>query len=154
VDVNTDDLSAFLNLAWQNASEAANSLSEQLLAEQQKALALIASGSVSSVGKNSANQSYGQYGPGNLTQRQITNIFTTLIRYYQVIKDKIACLAAHVVPPVDMSGYDYDPTIFSLLTQFFQVSTQAARLPDIADLRIPFGRFAGGYGGGFCGPCN
>ena len=143
MDVNTDDLSAFLNLAWQNAKEGANTLSEQLLAEQQKAVSLLASGSVSSVGKNSASQSYGGYNPGNLTHRQITNIFTTLIRYYQTVKEKIIYEAEVAAIALDET-FDFDQPIYDLLTRYFQVSTQAARLPDISDLRIPLDRATGG----------
>ena len=150
MDVNTDDLEAFLNLAWQNAKDAANTLPEQLLAEQQAALSLLAKGSIASVGKNAANQSYGYYGPGNLTHRQITNAFTTLRRYYQTVKDKIVCAFAKADIAVP-DGFDFDQPVFDQLIKFFQVSAQAARLPDITDLRIPINRWAGGFPtGGSC----
>jgi hypothetical protein len=135
VDVNTDDLSAFLNLAWQKAGDAANTLPEQLLKEQQAALTLIATGSVATVAKNSTSQSYGFYGPGNLTHRQITAIFTTLIRYYQTVKDKIIWAAAQSAVALDAT-FDFDQPIYDLLTKYFQVSTSAAVLPDITDLRF------------------
>lgn len=149
MDVNTDDLSAFLNLAWQNAQDGANSLPAQLLAEQQNALALLAKGSVQSVGKNSTSQSYGYYGPGNLTHRQITNAFTTLIRYYQTVKDKIigAFATARIDVPAD---FDFDQPIYDQLTKFFQVSEQAPRLPNIAELRYPTPCLTGGWPTGAC----
>lgn len=138
MDVNTDDLSAFLTRAWNNAQETANTLLPQLEAEQQQALTMLASGSVASLSKNTASQSYGGYNPGNLTHRQITNIFTTLIRQYQTLKDKLTCAieASDDFTEGVPADYDYDPDIYALLTKYFQVSTQAARLPDITDLRF------------------
>ncbi len=149
MDVNTDDLEAFLNLAWQNAKDAANTLPEQLLAEQQAALSLLARGSIASVGKNSANQSYGYYGPGNLTHRQITNAFTTLRRYYLIMKEKIVCAfskAGITIP----AGWDFDQPVYDQLIKFFQVSAQATVLPDITELRYPMTRWAGGNSTGGC----
>lgn len=143
MDVNTDDLEAFLNLAWQNAQDGANTLPAQLLAEQQAALALLAKGSVQSVGKNSTSQSYGYYGPGNLTHRQITNAFTTLRRFYQVVKDKIvaAFATAGITIP---DGFDYDQPVYDQLVKYFQVTAEADRLPDISQLRYPTACLTGG----------
>ncbi len=135
MDVDVELLEAFLNRAWNNAKEGANTLPEQLLIEQQNALNFIASGSLSSVSKNSAAQGYSGYNPGSLTQRQITRIFTTLIRYYQVVKDKIICEAAEAV--VDLTGFDFDQSVYDLLIKYFQVSTSADVLPDITELRFP-----------------
>lgn len=136
MDVNTDDLSAFLNLAWQRAGDAANTLQEQLLKEQQAALNFVATGSLATVAKNSTSQSYAFYGPGTFTHRQITAIFTTLIRYYQTVKDKITAAAAQSAVVLDAT-FDFDAPIYALLTKYFQVSTSAAVLPDISDLRFP-----------------
>ena len=135
MDVSTDDLSAFLNRAWQRAKDGANTLPDELLAQQQSVLELLAAGSIASLGKNSTSQSYAYYSPGTLTHRQIANIFTTLIRYYEVVKAKIVEAAAEA--SVSLTDFDFDQPVYDLLNRYFQVSAQAARLPDIRDLRIP-----------------
>lgn len=136
MDVNTDDLSAFLNLAWQKAGDSANTLPGQLLAEQQAALAFVTAGSLSTVSKNSTSQSYAFYGPGTFTHRQITAIFTTLIRQYQAMKDKIICAAANADVTLE-TDYDFDRPIYDLLVKYFQVSTASPQIPDIREMRIP-----------------
>jgi hypothetical protein len=135
-DVNTDDLAAFLDSAWNAAGAAANTLPQQLQIQQQAALQLISTGSVASVGKNSAHQSMGGYSPGNLTQRQITAIYTTLIRFYQVVLDKIN--AAGVRDGVEFpNGYDFDPPVYAILTQFLQSSAMEESRGDITNLNLP-----------------
>ncbi len=139
MDVNTDDLSAFLNRAWENAKNEANTLPGQLLIEQQAAINYIATGSLSTVGKNSTSQSYGGYNPGNLTHRQITEIFTILIRKEKECRNHIIACAERddVTIPAD---FDLDPAVKDLIERALGVGSEATRIPDIRDLRIPLCR--------------
>lgn len=136
MDVNTDDISAFLNLAWQKAGDAANTLPAQLLAEQQAALAFVTAGSLATVSKNSTSQSYAFYGPGTFTHRQITSIFTKLIRVEKETRNAIlkAALRDGVTIAAD---FDLDPAVKDIMERYFGISTEATQLPDITELRFP-----------------
>lgn len=136
-DYTDDELLAFLNRAWQNAGDGANSLETQLVTEQQSALAFIAPvGSLSHVSKNSTAQGYGGYNPGNLTLRQIVNIWTALTRIYDQVKAQI--ISAFSTSAISVPGdYDFDPDVFAQMKNFIAASNQASRLPDISYLRVP-----------------
>lgn len=133
-DVSPEILSAFLNSAWNNAKDGANSLRAQLLSEQASALELIKLGSIGSVGKNSASQSYMGYGPGRITAVQITESWSRLIAYYDTVKTTIQ--NADTDSLIDDS-FDFDAPIYELLTKALQTSADAVRLPDIRCLRFP-----------------
>ncbi len=142
MDYTTEELQAFLNRAWLNASVDANSLPEQLLTEQQAALNFIASvGSLSHVSKNSTSQAYGGYNPGNLTMRQIVNLWTRLIEIYD--DTKAAIVAAFATASIDIpDGFDFDPDVFAQMKNRLRVAGQADKMPDIRDLRVPLSRTA------------
>lgn len=141
-NVHSDEYAAWLTLAWNNAAQTANSLADQLVTEQQNALALIAGagGSVMSVGKNSTHQAYSGFNPGSFTQRDITRIFSTLIRYYNQAKAAVtqafACSADfnNTVP----AGYDFDIPVYPLMQDAFAViAGEPTVLPDLTKLRLP-----------------
>ncbi len=133
-DVSSEILSAFLNRAWNSAKNGANTLRDQLLSEQSAALELISLGSIGSVGKNSASQSYMGYGPGRITAVQITESWSRLIAYYDTVKTTIENADADSL--LDDS-FDYDTPIYELITKALQSSADAPRLPDIRDIRYP-----------------
>jgi hypothetical protein len=132
---------AFLNDAWQRAADQANTFRETLLSDQSASLAFVKQGSIASVGKNSANQSYKNYGPGSLTHVQIVEVIGNLLGLYDQLKSKITCEFEasadfdYAVP----DGFDFDPPIYDLLTKVFnaQSSGAASMLPDITRLRLP-----------------
>jgi hypothetical protein len=139
VDYTTQELAAFLNRAWNNAASGANTLPDQLIAEQQAALNFIATvGSLSHVSKNSTSQAYGGYNPGNLTVRQIVSIWTRLIEIHDDIKVKIvdAFTEAVIVIPAD---YDFDIDVFAQMKNFLR-QQEMPRMPDIRDNRVPLAR--------------
>ena len=138
-DYTSDELLAFLNRAWNNAGADANSLPDQLVAEQQAAIAFIAPvGSVSHLSKNSTSLGYGGYNPGNLTIRQIVNIWTDLIRRYARVKDAIISAAACAVPPVDLTGFDFDDSVFCQMKNQLAIECQADTVPDISTIRFGY----------------
>jgi len=132
---------AFLNDAWNRASDAANSFRLTLLADQSAALQFVKSGSLASVGKNSANQTYKNYGPGSITQVQSLEILGNILGLYDQVKSKITCEFQasadfdYTVP----AGFDFDPPVYEALTKVFtaQSSGAAQLLPDISGLRLP-----------------
>ena len=137
MDVSTDDLSAFLTRAWNNAKAGANTLPDQLETEQQAALNLIATaGSIASVGKNSAHQAYGNYGPGNLTSRQITQIYTRLKRDYFTLKKMIQDAFANAA--ISITGtFDFDDPIYDGLIRWYDLNETAEIRPSIINLNLP-----------------
>lgn len=138
-DVSADLLLAFLDDAWTGATADANSLLVQLQNEQSAAFAFVKAGSIGSIGKNSSNQTYKNYGPGTLTHTQIVETWSTLVRNYRTVKAKIECAFddAEIDIPQD---YDFDPKIYEFLTDFYSVQATADKIPDIRDLRIPLSR--------------
>lgn len=140
MDSNTDDLAAFLDRAWNNASDQANSLLAQLSIEQQAALDYIAPvGSIMSVSKNSTSQSSGGYNPGNLTLRQVVAIWTKLIQLYSDVQARIVASAKFesVVLP---AGFDFDGPIYQIMKSMITISGRVATSPDLRDLRVPLSR--------------
>ena len=140
-DVSPQLLLAFLNEAWQRASDAANSLRATLVADQVAALQLVKQGSIASVGKNSTSQSYKGYGPGSLTHVQIVEAIGNLLAFYDQVQSKVKAefVASADFDYTEPAGFDYDPTCYDVLTRTFtqQSAGSAATLPDIRDLRQP-----------------
>ena len=97
-------------------------------------------GSIASVGKNSAHQAYGNYNPGNLTLRQIVNIWSDLIARYDRIKAKIIHVASKSTPPVDLTGFDFDDPVFCQMKNQLAIENGANALPDISMIRFDYGR--------------
>ena len=140
MDIHTDDLAAFLDRAWNNASDRVNSLLAQLSIEQQAALNYIAPiGSVMSVSKNSTSQSSGGYNPGNLTLRQVVGIWTKLIQLYSDIQAKIVCAAADALVVIP-AGFDFDDPIYAQMKMVLTLSGRVDKSPDLRDLRVPLSR--------------
>ena len=148
-DFSSDDLIAFLNLAWANCTNAANSLGAQLLVEQQNRLALFApAGSISHVSKNSVSQAAAAYGPGGLSPRQITQIFSKLSRDYSSLLSQCQTdsLAAGCNPTV-VATFDFDEIIFNgMVADYnFQSEIHGKTRPSIVNLpfsgagRVPEG---------------
>lgn len=142
-DIANEIFLAFLQRSWLNAKDSANSLRDQLVADQQAALALIASGSVASVGKNSTSQSYKGFGPGSLTQEQITRLFTRLISGYDAAKERIDCAFARAGKVV-LDNFDYDGAqsgepvgVYQILYATYNISGRPVR-GDITDLNLTF----------------
>lgn len=132
---------AALNDAWQRASDVANSLRDQLVADSAASFAMVRGGSIASVGKNSANQTYKSYGPASLTQIQVIEIVSNLLGLYDQLKSQITCQFTYsadfdfAVP----AGFDFDPVIYPLLSKLFLAQSSGAgqMLPDVTRLRLP-----------------
>ncbi len=135
---------AKLVVAWDAAPAGANTLRQEFIRQIKLADSLVASGSIASVGKNSANQSYKGYGPGGDTQEEIRGIWTTLLALYDQVQAKIKAefIASADFDYTEPADFDYDTNVYSILTQTFtqQSAGSTYSLPDITDLRIPIDR--------------
>ena len=139
--ISNETYQAFLQLAWNSASAEANSLRASLVANQQSSLALVASGSISSVGKNSANQTYKGYGPGGITPLQIVEVLTRLIADYDACSCKLilAYQCANLAVPADLDGAETGQTIgiFQMLMELYNPRPVVTR-GDITNLNLTF----------------
>jgi hypothetical protein len=141
-DVTPQVMLAALNDVWTRSAAAANTMRDQMANDHAEAFQLVKKGSIASVGKNSANQTFKSYGPASLTQVQIVEIIGNLIGLYDQIKSQLTDLFTasadfdYTVP----AGFDFDPDIYAQMTKLFnaQSSGAAAVLPDISQLRVPF----------------
>jgi len=89
MDIAVETLQAFLDDAWDAAPDNANSLRQQLRAFEKSITAQFSSvGSLGSVSKNSANQSYRGPGLGQYTVAQIQTAWRMLINLFDRTKDK------------------------------------------------------------------
>jgi len=132
---------AKLIIAWDRATDGANTFYNQLIAEMKSADELIAKGSLAGVGKNAANQSYKGYGPGGDTQEEIRGMWSSLVALYDQVKAKIT---AEFIASADFdnavpAGFDFDAPVYPILKQIFtsQAAGATVTLPDIGDLRVP-----------------
>jgi hypothetical protein len=99
VDATPELLIAMLRSAWNAAPQQANTLAQALENAEQAALAnFITAGSLTSVSKNSASQSYFRAGLGTYTIPQIQSFWTMLVRLYYRIKQKTDWLYVQNVP--------------------------------------------------------
>lgn len=134
-------LLALLNDAWNSAKADANAFRDQLVSNQTGLLPLVKAGSISSVGKNSANQSYKGYGPGGITQVQLIEANSYLLALYDQVKAELTCEFTasadfdHAVP----ENFDFDQPVYDALTRVFNslITGTTQTLPDITRLRLP-----------------
>ena len=75
-----------LDDAWDAAPEGALTLREQLRTNERAAGLVVSGGSLSSVSKNNASQSYA-FGSGNITATEIANVWRELIDLYDLVFD-------------------------------------------------------------------
>lgn len=147
-DVSAEHLLAALLDVWNSAKAEANSFVPELLAQIAAARALIKTGGIASVSKNSASQTYKFREPGTPTQGQTVEVYVQLLALYNQWKAKIA---AEFTASADFdytvpAGFDFDAPIVGdtdpltgLLAKTFMsvITGKTAQLPDIRDLRIP-----------------
>lgn len=70
--------------AWDAAPETAASLREQLRANERAAGLVVSGGSLSSISKNASSHSYA-FGSGNITPKEIANVWRELIDLFDLI---------------------------------------------------------------------
>lgn len=92
MDISAETLQGFLENAWDAAPDNANTLREQLRSYEKAASNLFLGGSIASVSKNSASQSYRGPGLGSYTPVQIANAWRMLINLYEQEKGQTKCL--------------------------------------------------------------
>ncbi len=78
----TQDLQRLLDDAWDSAPETASTLRDELRRYETAVGALLSGGSIQSVGKNSANQSYAYTGNGTLTTAEVARAWRDLISLF------------------------------------------------------------------------
>jgi len=135
VDITTETLQGFWDDAWDSCAASANSFRDQLRAYEKAANRQFSVGSIASVSKNSANQSYRGPGVGSYTVVQIANTWRTLINLFDRIKAEVDAeiSADDTQKPPD----DYDPTVYErgLLILGNQPVTEYSS--DFTDLLLP-----------------
>ena len=82
MDIDTRTLACWAENAWDDAPLGANTLRQQLRLCERSAASLFASGSIGSVSKNSASQSYAGAGFGRFSVAQIQQGYRMLIELY------------------------------------------------------------------------
>lgn len=153
-DVSAQVRLAFLLDAWSRAKDGANTLLATLQADSSAALAIVKPGALSSLGKNSAHQTYMGYHPGSLTQVQVVEVISDLISSYEQIAAQIVDQFTDDTldwPNGVPNGFDFDeiiadPTIDpttgeskGILVRVLkgQCSGVSQLRPDITRLRLP-----------------
>lgn len=92
MDIDARTLACWSDNAWDDAPEAAQSFRSQLRLMERGASSLFQSGSIGSVSKNSASQSYAGSGFGRFSVAQIQQGFRMLIELYDRFKWETQCL--------------------------------------------------------------
>lgn len=81
------DLQRLLDDAWDAAPAGANTLREQLRANEVTAGQILAAGSLASVSKNSASQAWALSGPGAFTPAELVRAWRDLLNLFDSISD-------------------------------------------------------------------
>ncbi len=92
MDIDCRTLACWSDNAWDDAPEAAQSFRSQLRLMESNANNLFSSGSIGSVSKNSASQSYAGAGFGRFSVAQIQQGFRMLIELYDSNKRETQCI--------------------------------------------------------------
>jgi hypothetical protein len=92
VPVTSHDLQRMWDDAWDSAPEGGATFREELRKYERRIGELISTGSVSSISKNSASQTYATYSVGTLTQVEITRAWRQLINLFDdIAASLVAC---------------------------------------------------------------
>jgi len=89
MDIAIETLQMFLENAWDDAPDSASSLRQQLRNQERAAGNLFSGGSIGSVSKNSASQSYRSAGVGSYTPAQLQQSYRMLIELYDRENNKL-----------------------------------------------------------------
>lgn len=153
MDITTQFYQTCLDNAWDAAPDGANTLRQQFRVYEQQLTPLSASGSISSVSKNSTNQTYRGAGVGSYTNLQIMSVWRDLINLYDRAVIWANNLQAQAVswfvkawPNYGVPGNDNDPTFYQLMKSKLIVVDEYQT--DLTDLRIQ----PTAYGGEFLPP--
>lgn len=98
----TQDLQRLLEDAWDNAPEGSLTLREELRRNERAVGELLATGSVQSVSKNTASQSYAYTGNGTLTTAEVARAWRELINLFDTCS---AVLTAAATAATDENIY-------------------------------------------------
>lgn len=155
MDVGVETLQAFLENAWDAAPEQPNNLRNQLrLYEQQLLNQFSSSGSIGTVSKNSASQSYRGPGLGIYTLIQLAEAWRKLINFYQQKKCETDALynlsqqypnspqGQWFIQQYPTYGQDSDQAVYDFMTRGLQ-SVDDYQV-DMTFLRLQPTAFAGG----------
>ncbi len=99
MDVTIQTYQTFLDDAWDAAPQGANTLRDQLRAFEKTLSPLFNQGSLASVSKNSASQTYRGPGLGSYTTPQITKVWRDLINLYDHTLNRVNCLLNATIKP-------------------------------------------------------
>jgi hypothetical protein len=151
-----ETLQSFLDDAWDALPDTANVLRDQLRSFEKNVTPLFSQGSISSVSKNSASQTYRGPGLGSYTPIQIANAWRTLINLYDATLQKANWAFTQNIPwflqtyPAfsQAAGTDNDPTVYAMM-KWILVPTTEYRI-DITDLRLEPTGVGAINGGAYC----
>lgn len=136
MDITTETLQTFLDDAWDAAPDAANTLRDQLRTFEKAATNLFRQGSLSSVSKNSASQSYRGPGLGSYTPVQISNAWRTLINIFDSVKDALDFAGGTGIQVDDQTIQgDSDPQVYAGMKSQLRIVDSCQT--DMTQLRLP-----------------
>src|SRR5579862_879288 len=130
MDIPIETYAAFLDDAWDASPQEANSLRGQLRTFEKQVTTLFSQGSIASVGKNSANQSYRGPGLGSFTPAQLQYLWRRLINLFDSTKNEVDAEIA--LPDTQAPANDQDPVIYGRMMLQLQPVTEYQ--PDMTDL--------------------
>lgn len=128
MDIDARTLACWNENAWDDAPAQANTLRQQLRIMERAAQNLFSAGSIGSVSKNSASQSYAGAGFGRFSVAQIQQGFRMLIELFDAMLIEATCISkAYATNPNNpclqwfaplAAGFaeDPDPTVYLLMT--------------------------------------
>ena len=150
MDIDARTLACWSENAWDDAPASANSLRAQLRIMERGAANLFSAGSLSSVSKNSASQSYAGSGFGRFSVAQIQQGFRMLIELYDQelartkwIYNSVGTCHDEFVAAYPDYDNDPDPAIYALMT-YRLIPVESYEI-DLSYLRLQptLGQFAG-----------
>lgn len=146
MDIDARTLACWNDNAWDDAPLGANTLRQQLRIQERAAQNLFSAGSLGSVSKNSASQSYAGAGFGRFSVAQIQQGFRILIELYDQCLDQANCIvAALATNPTNpclqwfvqyVAGFAADPDAAVYALMKFRLCPVDNYEIDLSDLRL------------------
>jgi hypothetical protein len=141
MDVTCETLQSFLDTAWEDAPDGANTLRQQLRIYEKSITAQFSQGSIGSVSKNNFSQTYRGPGLGSYTLIQIANAWRILInlldeeiRRADELQDLSVAWFVAKFPNYATTGNDNDDAYYDLMKRRLIVITEYQT--DLSDLRL------------------
>ena len=148
MDIDARTLACWFENAWDDAPEQASSLRDQLRKMERGAATLFSAGSIGSITKNGASNSYAGAGFGRFSVAQIQQGFRMLIELYDTEKWETQCIYNLANTPGNVNqcaieflaqypNYNQDPdqAIFDRVSRRLGFPVESYQV-DLSDLRL------------------